>query len=63
MFAFECDGTYRCTIFMHRMTEFMVFGITSEEETFLTHIKVETFQAAIAEAYNWIFLADVALCL
>ena len=52
--------TYRCAIFMHGMTEFVIFGITSEEETFLAHVEVEALEATIAKANNGIFLADVA---
>lgn len=39
----------------------MILGIASEEETFLAHIKIEAFEAAIAEAHNGILLAYVAL--
>lgn len=38
----------------------MIFGITSEEETFLAHIEIEAFQATISESNYWIFFADVA---
>lgn len=38
----------------------MIFGISTEEETFLAHIKVETFQTTIPESDYWVFLADIA---
>lgn len=52
--------THRCTIFLHGMSQFMVLGILAEEETRLAHVKVKTFQAAIAETDDRIFFADVA---
>lgn len=41
----------------------MVFGITSEEEARLAHIEVETLQAAISEANDWVFFTDITLSL
>lgn len=42
------------------MAEFVIFRIPAEEEAFLTHVEIETFQAAITEADYRIFFADVA---
>lgn len=55
--------TYSCAIFMHRMTEFMIFATATKEETRLTHIEVEAFQASITEAHDWIFFTNVTFCL
>lgn len=48
---------------MHGMTKFMIFGITSKEETLLAHVEIETLKAAITEANNGILFANVTLCL
>lgn len=45
------------------MAEFVILCIATEEETLLTHVKIEAFQTAIAEANNRIFFADVTFCL
>ena len=44
---------------MHGMTKFVIFGITSKEETLLAHIEIETLKAAITEANYGIFFANV----
>lgn len=56
----ESNETYSCTVFVHGMTELMIFTAAAKEEARLTHVKIETFQAAIAEAHNWIFFTYVA---
>lgn len=54
---------YRCAILVHWMTQFVIFGIASEEETLLAHVEVETLEAAITESNYRILLANVTLCL
>lgn len=45
---------------MHWMIKFVIFGSSAKEEAHLAHIEIETFQASIPEANNWIFLANIA---
>lgn len=45
------------------MRKLVVFRLMTEKETFLTHVKVETLQASVAEAYDRVFFADVTLSL
>lgn len=52
--------THRCTIFMHRMAQFMILGISSEEEALLTHVEVETFETTVSESNYRVFFADIA---
>lgn len=56
----EANKTHSCTVFVHWMTQFVIFAAAAEEEARLTHIEIETFQAAIAEAHNWILFTNVA---
>lgn len=48
---------------MHRMTKFVIFGRSTEEEAHLAHVEIEAFQTSITESNNRIFFANVALCL
>lgn len=41
----------------------MVLGVAAEEETLLTHVKVEAFQAPVPESNYRILLADITLSL
>lgn len=48
---------YRRAIFLHRMRQLMVLCFASWEETVLTHVEVETFQATVSEIqifFTWI---------
>lgn len=39
----------------------MIFRIAAKEETSLTHVKIETFQATVSETHNRILLANITL--
>lgn len=52
---------YRSAVFVHWMSEFVVLRVLAEEEASLAHVEVEALQTSVPEAYDWIFLADVAL--
>ena len=46
---------YRSAVLLHRVRHLMVFVATpfGGKETVLTHIKVETLEAAVAETTDW----------
>ena len=46
---------YRSAVLLHRVRHLMVFVATpfGGEEAVLTHIKVETLEAAVAEPADW----------
>ena len=46
---------YRSAVLLHRVRHLMVFVATpfGGEEAVLTHIKVETLEAAVAETTDW----------
>lgn len=56
----KSNETHSCAVFVHWMTELMIFAAASKKEACLTHVEVETFQAAISEAHNWILFTYVA---
>lgn len=43
------------------MRQLVIFRIFTQEEARLAHVEVEALQATVSEAYDRIFLADVAL--
>ena len=46
---------YRSAVLLHRVRHLMVFVATpfGGKEAILTHIKVETLEAAVAETTDW----------
>ena len=53
---------YRGTIFLHRMSHFMIFVLSTfpRKEAVLTHVKIEAFEASISEPTNGRLFADTA---
>ena len=55
--------SYRCAVFLHRMSHFMIFVFSSfpSKETILTHVKVKAFKTSITESTDRRLFTNAAL--
>lgn len=54
---------YIRTVLVHWMRKFMILSLMTEEETFLTHVKIEALQTSVSESNDGIIFAYIAFSL